>query len=126
MIYAIDPSSELAAPTTQQDVLNNNAVRFALTDKLVRLPKFTPVPSLEVAVAGTGGAAQSGVSFRPQWLSLDAPGTSVLHNGVTWYYLAASSGGQTNAEVYCKVTFACKDPARAGRRWGTYMWGRLL
>jgi len=104
--YAIDPSAQVITPGSLTDVLNNNQVKMTLTDRAVVLPRYTPVPA--VTVQGAGGA--TAVSFRPQWLSLDTAGAAVDHNGVTWGYLAASTGGQTNAQVYCKVTFACKDP----------------
>jgi len=57
----------------------------------------------------SGAGAQTGISMRPQWLSLD-DGLNVLHNGVTWWYQNSSSGGNCTANVYFKLTFQCKDP----------------
>jgi hypothetical protein len=105
--YAIDPSAQLATPGSLTDVLNNNNVRMTLTDRAVVLPKYTPVPQVDI-VAAAGNVPMS--FMKPQWLDFGTAGAAIDHNGVTWGYLAASTGGQTNAQVFCKVTFACKDP----------------
>lgn len=104
LAYAVDTSSELATPGVFQDVLNNNAVRFRLMDKVCRI-KLKPVAA--VAVTTTAPSA-AGITLAPQWLSLDT-GTAIQHNGVT-YALSANPSSGTHVRVFCKVTFACKDP----------------
>lgn len=103
MAFAVDPSAELPAPTSLQDVLNNNNVRLVQLDKPVRI-SFRPVPSVEVGIAGAGA---TGISMSPQWLSLDN-GSAVSHNGVSyWFY---NTGTATTCQVYFRYTFQLKDP----------------
>jgi len=108
LIFAVDPSAELATPASVVDVLNNNKVSMCLTDTSRRM-RFTPVPAVSVGIIG-GGGADTAVSIRPQWLSFDGSGMNVFHNGVTWWYQNSSAGANCTANVYFKLTFQCKDP----------------
>jgi len=103
LAYAIDTSSELATPGSQTDVLNNNECKLVLMDKAARI-SFKPAPSVTV---GSAAGGNTGITMRPQWLSLD-DGQNVPHNGVTyWFY---NTGTNVTYQVFFKYTFQCKDP----------------
>lgn len=104
--HSWDRSAEVAVPTAEVDVLNDNAVKLDLLTKPLRIKCASPKPRVAMAIPSTGG--QVGVDLgRNNWLSFD-DGSGIPHNGMPYWYTAAT--GSFGPNVYVKVSFDCRDP----------------
>jgi len=104
--HSWDRSAEVATPTSEVDVLNDNACKVDLLQKPLRLVCAAPKPRVSVGIPSTGGTV--GVDLgRQNWLSFD-DGASIVHNGMPYWY--TTNGAGVTLPQYTKITFQCRDP----------------
>lgn len=111
MVYAIQDSADYNPPTSEADVMACNGVKIRSLNRPVTI-KFRPVPRFE-QVDGSSGL-EIGVGRKPQWINFDGHGDDVLHFGVNaWFTTPINSTTSlplSVADVYCYISFACRDP----------------
>lgn len=104
-----DRSSIVTAPTAELDVLNDDRVRVAQLDKMIKYTVLNPIPNLTMNAPAVGPTATAGVSLGPgNWLSF-TDALQVPHNGLSWW-ISNPSAGAALTECYIRVTFQCADP----------------
>lgn len=107
LVYAIQDSAQQVAPNNELDVLEDNGARIVPFTKPVRITHY-PVAQVGVS-SSTGGFVSE--TKRNRWLSTAT--TDTLHAGVSYAFTQSSSfitGNPVLATVYCKITFALRDP----------------
>lgn len=118
MAYAInDSTNDLATPTSELDVLEDNGVRIKRMTNPFKIT-FRPKAALDSTDPTTSQLVPSQPKYRP-WLGFGpddgaiTPADAPYHVGVDWVISCdntATSEFLDVADVYCKVSFVCKDP----------------
>lgn len=116
--YAInDSTNDLATPTSELDILNDNGVKIRALTRPLKIT-FRPKAALDPSDPTTNNLIPVQPKYRP-WLGFGAndanfqPAEAPYHIGVDWAVSCdniATTGFLDIADVYCKVTFVCKDP----------------
>ena len=102
--WAINDSPDLAAPTSELDVLKDNGCKIrTITDRGVKL-HCSPVPNVEDA---------NGVqmTFRKKFVNFGSP--NIAHSGISYWISQLTTGtpGTENVTLaYVKLTFQLSDP----------------
>jgi len=109
--YAINPSADLAPPTSENQVLVDNGCRVYQLSKPLKI-NCAPQPALQQTgtVVGLPAAVVGVNSTRSNWLDINT-GNKVLHNGISYWYSNQFGGlSASTAQVYYRITFMLKDP----------------
>lgn len=106
-------NDQLAAPLSELDVLQDNGCRVKLFNKPMTI-SVRPKPLLEQTGGTVVGLPTVNVyQNRGQWIEFDGAGATVQHVGIDGWFTAYNSlatGFIAIADVYCTVSFVCKDP----------------
>ena len=110
LTWSVDPSNEVATPTSELNVLDDDGCHISLVDKALRL-SCRPKPSVLMSIPANVIGVDLGKS---NWFSFD-DGTQIVHNGFPYWYTVDTPGGTSPAlfpplKVYHKITFQCRDP----------------
>lgn len=112
-----DSTNDLATPTSELDVLKDNGCKIRALTRPLRIT-FRPKAAIDPTDPTTNALIPTQPKYRP-WLGFGAndgdlsPGECPYHVGVDWVVSCdntAITGFLDIADVYCKVTFVCKDP----------------
>lgn len=111
--YAINDMNNDTAPLTELSVLQDNGCKIKLFNKPVVIT-IRPKPVL-AQVGGSIVALPNVLTYqnRGEWIEFDEAGTTVPHIGVDGFISATNTltaGFLSVADVYCTVSFVCKDP----------------
>lgn len=116
--YAInDSTNDLATPTSELAVLQDNGAKVKALTRPLKI-NFRPKAALDPTDPTTNNLIPVQPKYRP-WLGFGAqdgnfqPAEAPYHIGVDWCVSCdntATTGFLDIADVYCKVTFVCKDP----------------
>lgn len=112
--YAInDLATDVNAPLTELEVLNDNGCRIRLFNKPLSIT-IRPKPVLSMESAANPSLPFVNVANKTNpWIEFDGSGTLVPHVGVDGFFSAVNSlqaGFLAVADVYVTVSFVCKDP----------------
>lgn len=111
----------VGAPGSEGAILaNNNCRTRMLNTKIFKISQANPKPETTVSFNGT--TQTNNTQVKDQWFNFTDPtgssgttqgGQNVPHGNVQLY--AISSGSNPNgfivADIYCKITFSCRNPA---------------
>lgn len=107
LTHAWDKSAEVATPTSETDVLNDNSCVVSLLNKPLRIKCLSPKPAVRISNEAGG---LTGVDLgRQNWLSFD-DGSAIRHFGMPYWLDAGTSASNQPPIVYVKVRFQCRDP----------------
>lgn len=111
--YAINDMNDDTTPLTELAVLQDNGCKIRSFSKPITI-SLRPKPVLS-QVGGSVVGLPNVLTFqnRGQWIEFDNAGTTVPHIGVDGFISAnntLTAGFLSVADVYCTVSFVCKDP----------------
>lgn len=104
--WAVNDSPNIAAPTSELDVLKDNGAKIrSVTDRGVRL-HCVPVPN----VSDANGVE---MTFKRKYINFEASSPNVAHSGIAYWIsqLSTLTPGTENVLIaYVKLTFQLSDP----------------
>ena len=118
LCYAIDDTPGSTTPPSEISLLGSNGVKIVPGGKKIVITN-RPRP----LITSYNGVLGSAMNFKTSpWLNTDNStagsnsGTGLNHYGVRWTFTTPVAGSGTPLvyfpyDIYCKVTFACRDPA---------------
>lgn len=110
LVTAIQDSADQAGPTSELDVLQDNAAKIRMFTKPVKF-SWRPVAQVGESLLPAGGGLV-GVSRKNRWLSTN--NIVVPHNGLAYAFTTDTPPVNPDttvlANVYFKITFSLRDP----------------
>jgi len=109
--FAVQSTSQIATPTSELDVLNDNGCKIRLLTKPLKI-RGSMRPQLGEQDNTTGNLVPITESNkRSKWIATTERGVAVEHSGITYWLTQNYTTAQVSeVNVFFKVFFAMRDP----------------